>query len=232
MRNNLPWLAFAGLIVVGLFVLWTNGMLGLPGASSPEDLTRRARTPSGPPPAESQQATFGAGCFWCTEAVFQQLNGVHSVVSGYSGGSVKNPTYQQVCSGTTGHAEVIQITFDPKVISFPDLLEVFWKTHNPTTPNRQGNDTGPQYRSVIFYHTPEQKDLAEQYKQKLDAAGAFTAPIVTQIVPFAEFYPAEAHHQNYYLDNSRQPYCSVVVRAKLEKFEKVFKDKLRTPSPH
>jgi peptide-methionine (S)-S-oxide reductase len=231
MRMKLPWLVFTSFILVVLFVLWTKGMLGLPGASSHEDLTRRARTPSGPPPEGSQQATFGAGCFWCTEAVFQQLNGVHSVVSGYSGGSVKNPTYRQVCSGTTGHAEVIQIIFDPKVISFPELLEIFWKTHNPTTPNRQGNDSGPQYRSVIFYHTPEQKDLAEQYKQKLDAAGAFAAPIVTQIVPFAEFYPAEAHHQNYYLDNSRQPYCSVVIRPKLEKFEKVFKDKLRTPAP-
>jgi peptide-methionine (S)-S-oxide reductase len=231
MRRNLPWLVFTSLILVVMLFLWTKGIIGLPGASSPEDFSRRARTPSGPPPAGSQQATFGAGCFWCTEAVFQQLNGVHSVVSGYSGGSVKNPTYRQVCSGTTGHAEVIQIIFDPKVISFPELLEIFWKTHNPTTPNRQGNDSGPQYRSVIFCHTPAQQDLAEQYKQKLDAAGAFAAPIVTHIEPFADFYPAEAHHQNYYLNNSRQPYCSMAIRPKLEKFAKVFKDKLRTPAP-
>src|SRR5580704_10672306 len=143
MYKNWPWLAATSLIIVAL-VLSVKGIVGMPGTTDLDDLTKPARKPSGPPPADAQQATFGAGCFWCTEAVFQQLKGVHSVVSGYSGGSVKNPTYEQVCSGTTGHAEVIQITFDPKVISFPDLLEVFWKTHDPTTPNRQGNDRGPQ----------------------------------------------------------------------------------------
>jgi peptide-methionine (S)-S-oxide reductase len=226
MYKNLPWLAVTSLIIVAL-VLSVKGMVGMPGTTDLDDLTRPARKPSGPPPTGAQQATFGAGCFWCTEAVFQQLKGVHSVVSGYSGGSVKNPTYEQVCSGTTGCAEVIQITFDPKVISFADLLEVFWKTHDPTTRNRQGNDRGPQYRSVIFYHSLEQKEPAERYKQKLDAAEAFTAPIVTEIVPFAEFYPAEANHQNYFLDHSRQPYCTVIIRPKLEKFQQVFKDKLK-----
>jgi peptide-methionine (S)-S-oxide reductase len=163
--------------------------------------------------------------------MFQQLNGVHSAVSGYSGGSVRNPTYEQVCAGTTGHAEAVQVTFDPAVISFPELLEVFWRTHNPTTRNRQGPDVGPQYRSVIFYHTPGQQDLAEHYKRKLDASGAFGAPVVTEIAPFSAFYPAEAYHQNYYVDNPRQPYCSAVIRPKLEKFEKAFEDKLKTHSP-
>jgi len=156
------------------------------------------------------------------------VKGVRSVVSGYSGGHVKNPTYQQVCAGTTGHAEAIQVTYDPATISYADLLEVFWQTHDPTTPDRQGNDFGPQYRSVIFYHTDEQKRLAEQYKQKLDAAGAFAAPIVTEIAPFAEFYRAEAYHQNYFVENAGQPYCRLVIRPKLDKFEKVFKDRLKT----
>ena len=172
-------------------------------------------------------ATFGAGCFWCTEAVFQQLNGVHSVVSGYSGGHVKNPTYQQVSSGNTGHAEVTQIAFDPAVISFAELLEVFWQTHDPTTPNRQGNDFGPQYRSAIFHHNDEQKRLAQHYKQKLDESGAYDAPIVTEIAPFTEFYRAESYHQNYYDENPFQPYCAMVVGPKVEKVKKVFKDKLR-----
>jgi peptide-methionine (S)-S-oxide reductase len=224
MRKSQIWLA-GGFIVLALMVLWASGMLGMPGPSEAHE--QRGKLPAGPPPAGSQQATFGAGCFWCTEAVFQELIGVHSVVSGYSGGFVKNPTYRQVCGGATGHAEVIQITFDPQVIAFADLLEVFWKTHDPTTRDRQGNDAGPQYRSAIFYHTLEQKDLAEQYKKKLDASGAFAAPIVTEIAAFTEFYPAEVEHQNYYLENPRQGYCRAIIRPKLEKFEKVFKDKLR-----
>ena len=176
---------------------------------------------------EFEKATFGAGCFWCTEAVFQQLKGVQSVVSGYSGGHVKNPTYQQVTSGTTGHAEVTQVAFDPAVISFDELLEVFWQTHDPTTPNRQGNDFGPQYRSAIFYHNDEQRRLAEHYKQKLDESGAFDAPIVTEIAPFTEFYRAESYHQNYFDENPYQPYCAIVVRPKVDKVKKVFKDKLK-----
>ena len=174
-----------------------------------------------------ETATFGAGCFWCVEAVFQQLEGVKTVVSGYTGGKVENPTYQQVSAGTSGHAEVIQLTYDPKVVTFPELLEVFWQTHDPTTLNRQGADVGTQYRSAVFYHTPEQKTLAEQYKRELDAASAFNSPIVTEIVPVGNFYKAEDYHQNYYNLNSSQPYCSYVITPKLEKLKKVFKDKLK-----
>jgi peptide-methionine (S)-S-oxide reductase len=173
-------------------------------------------------------ATFGNGCFWCTEAIFQNLKGVEKVVSGYSGGHVDNPTYKQVCAGTTGHAEVIQIAYDPAVISFDELLEVFWKTHDPTTPNRQGNDVGPQYRSAVFYHDDTQKEKAEKYKKELNEAGAYDKPIVTEITAFEKFYPAEDYHQNYFNLNGSQPYCSFVIRPKVEKFEKVFKDKLKT----
>lgn len=173
-------------------------------------------------------ATFGNGCFWCTEAVFQQLEGVEKVISGYAGGHVKNPTYKQVCSATTGHAEVLQITYDPGKISYEELLEVFWETHDPTTLNRQGNDVGPQYRSIIFYHNEEQKQLAEKYKKELDASGAFSDPIVTTIEPLPEFYPAEDYHQNYFNQNGHQPYCSFVVRPKVEKFRKVFRDRLKS----
>lgn len=172
-------------------------------------------------------ATFGAGCFWCVEAVFQQLEGVEKVESGYSGGHVKKPTYKEVCTGNTGHAEVIQITYDPNIISFEELLEVFWKTHDPTTLNRQGNDVGTQYRSVIFYHDENQKALAEKYKKKLEEEGVFDDPIVTEISPFTEFYVAEDYHQNYFNENGGQPYCSFVIAPKVEKFKKVFKDKLK-----
>ncbi|MFD2246748.1 peptide-methionine (S)-S-oxide reductase MsrA [Pontibacter ruber] len=172
-------------------------------------------------------ATFGNGCFWCTEAVFQQLKGVEKVESGYAGGHVDNPTYKQVCSGTTGHAEVLQITYNPDVISYEQLLQVFWETHDPTTLNRQGNDVGTQYRSVIFYHNEQQRQLAEKYKQELDASGAFDAPIVTAIEPYSNYYPAENYHQNYFINNGSQPYCAFVVRPKVDKFRKVFKDKLK-----
>ena len=175
----------------------------------------------------TQVATFGSGCFWCTEAFFQRLNGVEKVASGYSGGHVKNPTYEQVCEKTTGHAEVVQITYDADVISFKELLEVFWKTHDPTTPNQQGNDVGPQYRSAIFYHNETQRELAETYKKKLDESGAFRAPIVTEITQFDTFYPAEDYHQNYYNLNPRQGYCSFVIAPKLEKFKAAFADKLK-----
>ena len=174
-----------------------------------------------------EKATFGSGCFWCTEAIFERLNGVVKVESGYAGGTVKNPTYEQVCSGTTGHAEVTQITYNPKVITYDELLEVFWKTHDPTTLNRQGNDAGTQYRSVIFYNSDEQKRLAEKYKEELNKSGIWDKPIVTEISPFTNFYPAEKYHQNYYDNNPAQPYCSFVIAPKLEKFEKVFKDKLK-----
>ena len=177
--------------------------------------------------AHLEQATFGAGCFWCTEAVFQRLEGVVAVESGYSGGHVPHPSYEQVCTGTTGHAEVTQITFDPSKISFDELLQAFWKMHDPTTLNRQGNDTGTQYRSVIFYHNDQQKELAEKYKKELDASGAWKSPIVTEISPFTTFYKAEDYHQNYYNDNKYQPYCMFVIGPKLDKFEKVFKSKMK-----
>ncbi len=169
--------------------------------------------------------TFGSGCFWCTEAIFQQMKGVEQVVSGYSGGHVVNPTYEQICEKNTGHAEVCQLVYDPAVVSIPELLEVFWQTHDPTTLNRQGNDVGPQYRSVVFYHSEEQRKTAEEYKAALDASGAFPRPIVTTVEPLKNFYRAEEYHQNYYRNNPSQAYCYFVIRPKLEKFEKVFKDK-------
>lgn len=172
-------------------------------------------------------ATFGTGCFWCTEAIFQQLDGVLKVTSGYSGGHVARPTYNQVTTGTTGHAEVVQIVYDPQKLSFDELLEVFWQTHDPTTLNRQGNDEGPQYRSVVFYHNAEQKQKAEKYKTELDKSGAWDNPIVTEISPYKEFYVAENYHQDYYNNNGSAPYCYYVIRPKLEKFKKVFKAKLK-----
>ena len=181
-------------------------------------------------PKNLETATFGAGCFWCTEAVFQRSKGVHSVVSGYSGGHVKNPTYKQVSSSRTGHAESVQMTFDPNQISYVELLEVFWKTHDPTTPNRQGPDVGKQYRSVVFYHNDEQRKLAEQYKRELNKSRAFGVPIVTQIVPLREFFRAENYHQDYYKLNPQQPYCTRFIRPKVDKLEKVFHDRLKDSS--
>ncbi|MEO8116359.1 MAG: peptide-methionine (S)-S-oxide reductase MsrA [Bacteroidota bacterium] len=173
-------------------------------------------------------ATFGTGCFWCTEAIFQRLNGVEKVISGYTGGNVENPTYEEVCKGNTGHAEACQVLYDPAVISYDELLSVFWKTHDPTTLNRQGNDIGTQYRSAIFYHNPEQKSKAEYYLKELDTSHAYNAPIVTTIEPFKKFYAAEAYHQNYFNKNGSQMYCRYVIQPKLDKFEKVFKDKLKS----
>jgi len=174
-------------------------------------------------------ATFGSGCFWCTQAIFKRLVGVEEVVSGYSGGLVENPTYEQVCTGNTGHAESIQIAYDPAKASYDELLEVFWKTHDPTTKDRQGYDVGPQYRSVIFYHSAEQKKLAESYRTKLDAEGIWDRPIVTEIEPFAKFWPAESYHQDYYDNNPAKSYCTVVITPKVEKFKKIFKDRLKKP---
>lgn len=176
---------------------------------------------------ELEVATLGGGCFWCVEAVFQQLHGVVSVESGYAGGSTANPTYEQVCTGSTGHAEVCQIHFDPKKTSFQQLLEVFWKTHDPTTPNRQGNDVGTQYRSVIFYHDQCQRDVAEELKDALDASGAFANPIVTEVAPIDEFYRAEDYHQDYYQLNPQQGYCRVVIQPKVDKFRDVFRARLK-----
>jgi peptide-methionine (S)-S-oxide reductase len=177
--------------------------------------------------AKTETATFGGGCFWCTEAIFKSLKGVETVESGYSGGKLKNPTYKEVCSGLTGHAEVIQITFDPAIISFDELLEVFWKTHDPTTLNQQGADRGTQYRSVVFYHSLQQKETAEKYKTALNKELVYGKPVITEITAFEKFYKAENYHQDYYANNSTQGYCQMVIAPKLEKFRKIFKDKLK-----
>lgn len=174
---------------------------------------------------KTELATLGGGCFWCVEAIYQDLKGVAKVESGYSGGSVSNPTYREVCSGLTGHAEVIQVAFDPAVISFREILEIFFTVHDPTTLNRQGGDTGTQYRSVIFYHSPEQKTVAEEVKASMQAV--WDDPIVTEIAPFDHFYKAEDYHQNYYKDNPNQPYCSVVIAPKVKKFREKYQEKLK-----
>ncbi len=178
-------------------------------------------------PASSKTATFGAGCFWCVEAVFERLEGVGEVIAGYTGGKKANPTYREICTGKTGHAEVCRITYDPSVISFDELLSVFWRTHDPTTLNRQGNDSGTQYRSAIFHHDETQKELAEKYKAKLEASGAWKNPIVTEIVPLVKFWPAEQYHQGYYDNNPDQAYCTYVIQPKIEKLKAVFGDKLK-----
>jgi peptide-methionine (S)-S-oxide reductase len=185
-----------------------------------------ANTPK-PTTSSADTATFGTGCFWCTEAVFQQVEGVIKVTSGYSGGYVENPSYKDVCTGTTGHAECLNIVYDPSKVSFDELLEMFWQVHDPTTLNRQGNDVGTQYRSAVFYHNEKQKTTTEKYIKELDKSGAWTNPIVTKLEPFVKFYPAEDYHQNYYNNNTGEGYCQFVIRPKLEKFEKVFKSKLK-----
>lgn len=175
-------------------------------------------------------ATLGGGCFWCVEAIYQDVQGVHKVVSGYAGGKVDNPTYQQVCMGTTGHAEVVQITFDPNIISYDDILYIFWRTHDPTTLNRQGADVGTQYRSVIYTHNNEQKTIAEKSKADTDTSDLWPKPIVTEILPFTDLYEAEHYHQNYYNQNPQQPYCMAVIDPKVQKFKKQFTDKLKVPA--
>jgi peptide-methionine (S)-S-oxide reductase len=176
---------------------------------------------------EREVATLGGGCFWCLEAVYVDLRGVEQVVSGYAGGHTPSPSYRQVCAGTTGHAEVVQVTFDPRQISFDDLLDVFFTIHDPTTLNRQGADVGTQYRSIILYHTPEQRAAAERKIAELSAAQTWSDPIVTQIEPLTEFFPAEDYHQNYFRDNPRQPYCQAVVAPKVAKARKTFLEKLK-----
>jgi peptide-methionine (S)-S-oxide reductase len=178
-------------------------------------------------PAHAEKATFGMGCFWCSEAIFQRLKGVTKVQSGYAGGAVKNPTYQDVCTGNTGHAEVIQVTFNPSVISYTELLEIFWKMHDPTTLNQQGADVGTQYRSVVFYHNAAQKQLAEAYKTELNKQKVYPNPIVTAVDPYSNFYVAENYHQNYFNLNGSKPYCRMVIQPKVDKLEKVFKQKLK-----
>jgi peptide-methionine (S)-S-oxide reductase len=174
-----------------------------------------------------QTATFGNGCFWCTEAVFRDVKGVEEVISGYMGGKTKNPTYKEVCTGLTNHAEVLQLKYDPTKVSYETLLEIFWNTHDPTTLNKQGNDEGTQYRSVVFYHNEEQKKIAEQYKKQLAASGVYKKPIVTEITAATEYYKAEGYHQNYFALNPEQSYCQYVIRPKVEKFKKQFASKLK-----
>jgi peptide-methionine (S)-S-oxide reductase len=172
-------------------------------------------------------ATLGGGCFWCTEAVFRELKGVEKVESGYSGGSVANPSYEQVCTGKTGHAEVVQLTFNPKIISYKEILQVFFTVHDPTTLNRQGRDVGTQYRSVIFYHNNEQRAVAEQVIKEITAAGIWDPPIVTQLEPLKAFYKAEDYHQEYFENNPRQGYCQIVIAPKVRKFREHYRDKLK-----
>lgn len=213
---------FVPALVAGCFFFFAATVLNLPGHAQTKRALSKMKTKAG-----MEQATFGSGCFWCTEAIFLNVEGVEKVLSGYTGGKVKNPTYREVCSGLTGHAEVVQLTFDPKVISYEELLEIFWKTHDPTTLNQQGADVGTQYRSAIFYHTEDQKTKAEFYKKRLEEEGAFDKPIVTEITPASTFYKAENYHQNYYNLNSNAPYCSYVIQPKLEKFRKAFKSVLK-----
>jgi peptide-methionine (S)-S-oxide reductase len=226
MRTSLVWVAASAVV----FCAGTLATLYAEDNNVKNETTRPTKSEAGGPTAtptdQLEQATFGTGCFWCTEAVFEQLRGVKSVESGYTGGNLKDPTYEQICSGLTGHAEVVQITYDPKTISYAELLEVFWKSHDPTTLNRQGNDVGTQYRSAVFYHNEAQRQAAEHYKQKLDESGAFSGAIVTEITPLAEYYPAEKYHQDYYRSNPTQGYCSFVIRPKVEKVREVFADKL------
>jgi peptide-methionine (S)-S-oxide reductase len=217
--------ALAAVVMAGGYFMTTHNAASGEPADAPHP---KPSTGGGKLAAGLEQVTFGSGCFWCTEAFFSDLKGVESAVSGYSGGSVEKPTYAQVCTGRTGHAEVVQVTYDPKVIKFSDLLAVFWQTHDPTTLNQQGADSGTQYRSAIFYHTDEQKKEAEFYKKKLDESGAFRTPIVTEITKFDTFYPAEDYHQEYYAANPEQGYCRMVIAPKMEKFRKAFADKLKT----
>lgn len=198
-----------------------------PLAQSPIQPTATTPQPDSPMASTTDTATLANGCFWCTEAVFQQLKGVESVKSGYTGGHVANPTYKEVCTGETGHAECLQIVFDPSVISFAELLEVFFNTHDPTTLNRQGNDVGTQYRSGIFYHNAAQQEVAQAYIAQLQASGVFSGPIVTEVTAFETFYPAENYHDNYFNENPDQGYCAFVIRPKVEKFRKQFKDRLK-----
>lgn len=172
-------------------------------------------------------ATLGGGCFWCLEPLFKALKGVESVVSGYAGGHVPNPTYRQVCNGDTGHAEVVQVTFDPQAISFRDLLDVFFTMHDPTTPNRQGADVGPQYRSIILFHSPEQEATARRAIAEVEEAGIWGAPVVTEVVPFTAFYPAEDYHQGYFVNNPNQGYCRAVIAPKVAKFRQKYLDRLK-----
>lgn len=215
-------------LTLPLLTVLTGVMVLLSACTSQATTSTGASLDQDPKPAQKVEiATFGNGCFWCTEAVFQEIKGVLKVESGYSGGAVVNPTYKQVCTGNTGHAEVIQITFDPAVVSYDKLLEAFFYSHDPTTLNRQGNDVGTQYRSAVFYHSEAQKTAALALKEQLDKAKVWPDPIVTEVTPFKVFYKAEDYHQNYYNDNGAQPYCQFVIKPKVDKFKKAFAQYLK-----
>lgn len=227
MKEVQTYFKSAATVVAAIF-----SMMSCTQASNPNKVIMNIETNTSPVNIHASNqgmdtATFGAGCFWCVEAVFQRVEGVVSVKSGYAGGTVKNPSYKEVCNGTTGHAEVCQIIFDKSKVTYDVLLEVFWKTHDPTTLNYQGNDHGTQYRSVVFYHNEEQKQLAEKYKKQINDEKAYPNPIVTEIVPYNNYYEAEDYHQNYYNQNGTQGYCQYVIQPKVEKFEKIFKDKMK-----
>ena len=212
-------------IFKGLFIL--TAFLSLQACAQSKKNNQKQTNTNPINMTNTETITLGSGCFWCTEAIYQRLEGVVKVTSGYSGGHIENPTYEQVCDKNTGHAEVCQIVFDTTKISLDDILAVFWKTHDPTTPNQQGNDVGPQYRSAVFYHNEHQKQVAEKYIAELTTAKAWDKPIITEVTAFTKFYSAESYHQNYYNDNTNQGYCRYVIGPKVEKFEKVFKAKLK-----
>ncbi len=217
-------------LAVLLPLILVGAVLSLVTSPDPGLFRRDGPNSEGEPdkmPDELETATLGAGCFWCVEAVYQDIKGVQNVLSGYSGGRTENPTYEEVCGGATGHAEAVQITFDPAVISFEDIIYIFWRTHDPTTLNRQGADSGTQYRSVIYHHSDEQKTAAERSKQETDASGLWPDPIVTEISPATTFYTAETYHQDYFRINPDQPYCRMVIDPKMRKFRKQFPEKLK-----
>ena len=213
------------LIVPLTLIMFTIGCISKPKVAAKEET--KIKTMEIKDSTKWDTATFGAGCFWCVEAIFQELKGVKSVKSGYAGGTKANPTYDEICSGKTGHAEVTQLVYDPTVTTFKELLEVFWEIHDPTSHDKQGNDVGPQYRSAVFYHSKQQMDEAEFYKKQLNDENAFSKPVVTQIAPMTEFYRAEDYHQDYYKNNADQTYCVYIIRPKLDKFRKAFKSKLK-----
>ncbi len=221
-RWLLPGFLVLGAILAPVLIVQQQGSSQEPGADANASEKKAEEL-------KLETAYFGAGCFWCIEAVFQQLNGVHSVESGYMGGHVDNPTYEQVSSGSTGHAEIARLEFDPEVVSFRELLEVFWKTHDPTTLNRQGYDEGTQYRSAVFYTSNMQKELAEKYRQRLNDEHAFPAPIVTEITAASKFHPAGDYHDNYFQRNPNARYCQSIIRPKVDKFRKAFAEKLKKP---
>lgn len=218
-------------LLAGWLLVLCAGEVPVPGQDPPDKANdpkpTQEKSVASPTSSSTDTITLANGCFWCTEAVFQQLKGVVRVKSGYTGGKTKNPTYEQVCTGNTGHAEALQVEFDPQTIPLEVILDVFFHTHDPTTLNRQGHDVGTQYRSGIFYHHDSQREAAESAKKRLEASGVFGNPIVTEITPFTDFYPAEQYHDDYYRLHGQQPYCSAVIRPKVEKVRKEFKDYLK-----